>query len=132
MTRCKTCGHEIENKTIKLKIFGKLLEIEKELHTEMNKASLVTIPDGWRLLELSEWIELINNYKDKFDWGINEYADEIVSQPKKDIIDKYPYWNVWLHRIGSGNRSNLVGYNRILDCGNVVVRGVRFCREVKK
>lgn len=124
--KCKTCGHEIEEL---IKIPELTIEVERELHTEMNTVSLIQVPKGFRLLELSELIFIYNNYQDKFNWGEDKFFDEIVKQPIKDC--KYPYHNAWLRRLDDGNGSVLVGNGRYLSY-NDAVRGVRFCREVKE
>jgi hypothetical protein len=102
------------------------LEIERTLHTEMSRLSLIKIPDGWRLLTFDEFMNIWNNHRDKFDFGGDKF-DEVVKQPLKGMETKYPYWNVWLARLGNdsyvnGRRS--LGYDS-------TVRGVRFAREVK-
>ena len=104
------------------------LEIEQSLHTEMNKINLIKIPEGWRLLTFDEFMNIWNNHKDKFDFH-GEGFDEIAKQPLKSVENKYPYWNVWLARLDHDSYVN--GNSRDLDC-NYTVRGVRFCREVRK
>ena len=113
-------------KTIKIKELG--LEIEKELHREMEIIKDIKIPKGWRLLTMSEFLEVWNNHRSKFDFNGDRF-DEIIKQPLKDGIKDYPFYNVWLG--GLGNRSELNGYLGDLsyDSGS---RGVRFCRELKK
>ena len=99
------------------------LEIETKLHTEMNRMSLIKIPEGWRLLTFAEFQNIYNNHKDKFDF---ENLDEVIQNPFPN--PKYPYWNIWLSRL---DRDSSVGGNRLL-LDNFSVRGVRFCREVLK
>jgi len=106
------------------------IEIEKNLHIEMDKINKIVIPQGYRLLELSELLFIYNNYQDKFNWGKDKHFDEITSQPIKDN-KKYPYWNAWLHWLVDDYRSELVGYCRSLNC-NYEVRGCRFCKESLK
>ena len=105
------------------------LEIEKSLHTEMNRFSLIKIPKGWRLLTFEEFMDIWNNHKDKFDFSGNGF-DEIVKHPLGENKNKYPFWNVWLS--GLGDDSDVIGNYRCLIY--YTVRGVRFCRdlEVKK
>jgi len=100
------------------------LEIETKLHKEMNRFSLIKIPEGWRLLTINEFQNLYNNHKDKFDF---ENLDEIIKNPFPNC--KYPYWNMWL--AGLDDDSFVCGYNRSLSYYGTV-RGVRFCRKVKK
>ena len=104
------------------------LEIEKSLHTEMNKFSLIKIPEGWRLLTFKEFMNIWKNHRDKFDFGEDRF-DEVVKQPFKDKEKDYPFWNIWLS--GLDDDSAVVGPYGNLD-DNDAVRGVRFCREVKK
>ena len=101
------------------------IKVEKNLHTEMNTTSKIVIPDGYRLLELSELIFIYNNYQDKFNWGEDKFFDEVTKQPIKDC--KYPYWNAWLLRLVSDYQSALYGSYRNLDYLNAV-RGVRFVK----
>jgi len=112
------------NKTIEIKELN--IEVETELHTEMNKISKIEIPKGWRLLTLAEWILIYNKYKNKINYGGN--PDEIVSQPLEENKDKYPYWNVWFRSLVG--RSEFNGINGNLYCSSGV-RGVRFCKDVK-
>jgi hypothetical protein len=99
------------------------LEIETELHKEINRMNLIKIPKGWRLLTFNEFQNIYNNHKDKFDF---ENLDEIIQNPFPN--SKYPYWNMWLSGLGSD--SYVDGNNWRLNFNNSV-RGVRFCREVK-
>jgi hypothetical protein len=115
-------------KTIEIKELN--IEVEYEGHSEMNYVSKIEIPKGWRLLTLSEFLHIYNNYQDKFNWGMDKYADEIVKQPIKKSEKDYPYWNVWFRRL-DGSRSGLNGNNRLLDNGYDRVRGVRFARDLK-
>jgi len=105
------------------------LEIERELHTDMNTPSKIKIPEGWRLLTLAEFIEIWNKHRNKLDFG-GKLVDEIVKQPIEDNEKKYPYWNIWFR--GLGNRSELFYSGGVLHSGSDRVRGVRFCRELKK
>ena len=57
--KCKTCGHEIENKTIK--VDG--VEYETETHDFNKKLSDIEIPKGWRLWTSEECIKLNNKVK---------------------------------------------------------------------
>jgi len=123
----KECGSEVPNKTEWVKIPELGIEVETELHTDMDKISKIVIPKGLRLLTFSEWMVCYNKYKNKFNWG--GLPDEIVSQPIDENNDKYPYWNVWFRSLGG--RSVLYGYDRDL-ISDSRVRGVRFCRELKK
>ena len=68
--------------TIKIKELK--IEVEKNLHEEMDYTSKIVIPTGWRLLELSELIFIYNNYQDKFNWGKDKFFDEITKQPIND------------------------------------------------
>ena len=113
-------------KTIKIKELG--LEIEKELHREMEIIKDIKIPKGWRLLNINEFLEIWNNHRSKFDFGGDRF-DEIIKQPLKDKVKNYPFYNVWLYGLDGG--SVLDGYSGILSCANGS-RGVRFCRELKK
>ena len=106
------------------------VEYETELHTDMNEISKIVIPEGWRLMTLAEFLNIYNNHFELFNWETDKYADEIVQQPIKDSEKEYPYWNVWLRGLVSGDRSELGG-DRDLYCSSRV-RGVRFCRDVKK
>lgn len=110
-------------KTIIIKELG--IEVETKLHLDMNIISKLQIPIGWRLLTLSEWIFIYNNYKNEIDYGGN--PDELVSQPIKEKETEYPYWNVWFRSLV---RSGLNGYNWDLP-GDFRLRGVRFCRDLK-
>jgi len=103
------------------------ISVEKNLHTEMDIISKIVIPQGYRLLELSELIFIYNNYQDKFNWGEDKFFDEITKQPIKDC--KYPYWNAWLHGLDSDGQSGLVG-SRYLSYDDAV-RGVRFVKVGK-
>lgn len=103
--------------------------IEKNLHTEMDRINKIVIPNGFRLLELSELLFIYNNYQDKFNWGKDKFFDEITNQPIKDC--NYPYWNAWLHRLVVDGGSGLVGVNRLLGY-DVAVRGVRFVKLNKQ
>ena len=122
--KCKHCGSEIENKTIKIKELN--IEVETEYSQKDIKIKDIKIPNGWRLLTLPEWLELYNNHQKKFK-DLNKDSDEIVQQPIESVKDKYPYWNVWWYDLDDGS----VPGNRSLyyDDG---VRGVRFCRDLKK
>jgi hypothetical protein len=82
-------------------------------------------------MTLAEFLNIYNNHFELFNWETDKYADEIVQQPIKDNEKEYPYWNVWLRGLVSGYRSGLLGDYRILYC-DYRVRGVRFCRDVKK
>ena len=124
--KCKHCGSEIENKTIKIKELN--IEVETEYSQKDIKIKNIKIPKGWRLLTLPEWIELYNNHQEKFK-DLNKDSDEIVKQPIKDNEIKYPYWNVWLFGLDDG--SVLGGNYRYLSC-SYWVRGVRFCRDLKQ
>jgi hypothetical protein len=135
--KCKECGRELEDtqcgreledtqKWINIPELG--IEVEVNLHNDMNTISKIVIPTGYRLLTLSEWIVCYNKYKDSFDWG--GLPDEIVSQPIEENKSKYPYWNVWFRDLDDG--SVLYGNNYLNLYYNNGVRGVRFCREVKK
>lgn len=73
------------------------IEVEKKLHTKMDNVYKIVIPEGFRLLELSELIFIYNNYQDKFNWGKDKFFDEITKQPIKDC--NYPYHNAWLRRL---------------------------------
>ena len=99
--------------------------VEKNLNTEMKRVNKIVIPQGYRLLELSELIFIYNNYQNEFNWGKDKFFDEITKQPIKDC--KYPYWNTWLHRLDSDDRSGLIGCSRNLDC-DITIRGVRFVK----
>jgi len=112
-------------KTIKIKKLG--IEIEKELHKEMENVGNIKIPKGWRLLTLNEFLEIWNNYKNKFDFGGDKF-DEILEQPLKEKKKEYPFYNVWFY--GLDLRSGLYGSSRDLDCSSWS-RGVRFCRSLK-
>jgi len=116
----------MKKETIKIKELG--LEIEKELHKEMEMIKDIKIPKGWRLLTMSEFLEVWNNHRSKFDFNGDRF-DEIIKQPLKDGIKDYPFYNVWLNRLDI--RSGLLG-----NLGDLYYddrsRGVRFCRELKK
>ena len=116
----------MKKETIKIKELG--LEIEKELHREVEIIKDIKIPKGWRLLTLSEFLEIWNNHRSEFNFGGDKF-DEIIKQPLKDKIKDYPFYNVWLLRFD--NWSELNGCNRNLYCDNWS-RGVRFCRDLKK
>jgi hypothetical protein len=109
-----------------LKIPELKIEVETKLHTDMNMTKKIKVPKGCRLLTLSEWLFIYNNYKDKINYG-GERPDEIVSQPIKENEVKYPYWNVWFRNLDDG--SGLDGYDRDLYSG-VRARGVRFARDM--
>lgn len=111
-----------KNDLVKIKLSTGIIEVEKKLHTEMNTIDKIKIPEGYRLLTLSEFLEIYNNHKDKLDYG--GLPDEIVKQPIIKNKDKYPYWNVWFRSLGS--RSELEG-NGDLGYGSRV-RGVRFVK----
>lgn len=116
-----------ENKTKTIIIKELKIEVEKELHTEMDRTSKIIIPKGFRLLELPELIFIYNNYQDSFNWGKDEFFDEVVKQPIKN--SKYPYFNAWLHRLDCDDGSGLNG-GRLLYYDSAV-RGVRFCKDLK-
>lgn len=123
----KTKELEEKNKRVlvKIKLSTGTIEVEKNLHLEMNRRNLIKIPNGYRLLTLSEFLEIWNNHVDKLEWG--GLPDEIVKQPIKEIEETYPYWNIWLRRLDDGDRSGLNGDSRSLFYGNSV-RGVRFVK----
>jgi len=103
------------------------IKVEKNLHTGIDNTSKIVIPQGYRLLELSELVFIYNNYQDKFNWGEDKFFNEVTKQPIKDC--EYPYWNAWLHGLSGVNQSDLNGYWG-LYCHNAV-RGCRFV-EVDK
>ena len=113
-------------KTIKIKLSTGIIEVERKLHTEMDRFSRIKIPKGFRLLTLGEFLEIWNNHKDKLDYG-KKFPDEVVEQPIKENKEKYPYWNVWFASLSG--RSDL--YGRFLDY-NYRVRGVRFVKLNKE
>jgi len=116
----------MKKETIKIKELG--LEIEKELHREMGRFKDIKIPKGWRLLTISEFLEIWNNHRSKFNFDGDRF-DEMIKQPLKDKVKNYPFYNVWLG--GFGDRSGLNGDDGNLGYGDGS-RGVRFCRELKK
>ena len=111
--------------TVKINFGSYSLEIDRCLNLSMNNFSEIKIPTGKSLLTLSEFLEIWNNHRDKFDFG--GLPDEVVEQPLKENKEKYPYWNVWFR--GLDSRSGLVGYVGGLCSGGGGVRGVRFCRR---
>jgi hypothetical protein len=72
-------------------------------------------------------LECYNNYFDKMDYG--GVPDEIVLQPIDRNKDKYPYWNVWFRYLDSRSDFHGNSYRHELE---LWVRGVRFCRDLKK
>lgn len=115
---------EEKNKQILIKIPELNIEVERNLHEDMQYVKYIKIPEGFRLLELSELLFIYNNYQNKFNWGKDEFFDEITKQPIKNC--KFLHLNVWFDVCGSG----FYGINRSLVFNNAV-RGVRFCREIK-
>ena len=96
----------------------------------MDRFSKIVIPEGHRLLEVSEFFEISNFHKEKFAFGKGTWDfDEVVAFPL--INTERKYWNLfgWFARFG-GDRSGVGGCGRYLtDVGEV--RGVRFARDVK-
>ena len=104
-------------------------EFETKLHTEMDCCAKIKIPEGCELITFLDFLEIVNNHTDKFDFGAGDFVfDEIVKQPFKINEEKYPYWNVWLR--GLSDDSGLAGGSRNLRDGGRV-RGVRFKRKIK-
>jgi hypothetical protein len=105
------------------------VEYETELHTDMNYISKIKIPKGWRLLTITELLNLWNNYRNYFDFGKKDGVDEFIQQIFKDLKKKYPVANLWF---------NAPQYRSYLYCGNRSLYyddyalGVRFCRDLKE
>jgi len=116
----------MKKETIKIKELG--LEIEKELHREMGRFKDIKIPKGWRLLTISEFLEIWNNHRSKFNFDGDRF-DEMIKQPLKDKVKNYPFYNVWLDRLDYWSGLNGANWGLDYDLGS---RGVRFCRELKK
>jgi hypothetical protein len=61
MTKCKTCGHEIDTpKFIKVKLNGKMVEIESQIHNFNIAFKDIVIPKGMELLNFKEAGDLQN------------------------------------------------------------------------
>lgn len=112
---------------VKIKLSTGVIEVERKLHTEMDYLSKIEIPEGMRLLTLSEFTEIWNYHRDNLDYG-DKLPDEVVGQPILENKKEYPYWNVWFWDLGDW--SELDGFDRNLSY-NSRVRGVRFCRDLK-
>jgi len=123
---------EAEKMKIKENQWLKIPELNIEVETEYYDKDIVIkdikIPEGCRLLTLSEFLVCYNKYRSKFK-DINE-TDEVVQQPIDEIKDKYPYWNVWLRGLVGDNRFGIDGSGGLDDFNRA--RGVRFCRDVRR
>lgn len=113
---------------VKIKLSTGTIEVEKKLHTNMKYAKDIKIPDGFRLLELNEFIELINNHYETF-WSKEEF-DEWIAQPLKVNKVKYPFKNIYGSAVDEDdNRSRFLGYYWDDNCVSYAF-GVRFCRSL--
>lgn len=128
--KCKMCGHELPEKQEWVILSSMGIEVQQKQDTAIDSYSKIVIPEGMRLLTLSEFLNIWNEHRALFDFG-GDLPDEVIAQPIKENAKKYPYWNVWFHRIDDGDQSVLVGNYRDLHYG-YRVGGVRFCREIKK
>ena len=118
------------NKLTWIKIPELKIEVEKDLHYDMNTTSKIKIPKGCRLLEVGEFFFIYNNYQNSFIFGKDEKerVDEFLNQPINSKKENYPFVNCWFGRpvgasdVGLGCR-NLGNGDRAF--------GVRFCRRLK-
>ena len=124
--KCKTCGQLLPKlfKTIEIKELN--IEVEREYNQKDLRIKDLTIPKGWRLLTLNEFLVCYNKYRKKF--KDLDKTDEVVQNPIDGNKKKRPYWNVWF--VYLVDRSGLGG-GRGLDYDGRV-RGVRFCRDFSK
>ena len=119
MKKCKTCGHEIKEISIKIKELK--IEVETQIHDRGKKLSDIEIPKGWRLLKAEEIIFLFNNYEKKLNLS---YTWEFIEQPFNKFKDKLVAWF-----LADSGRAYLYcgGY----PGGSSSSLGVRFCKEIK-
>lgn len=128
--KCKEYNQEIKElpkgKTIMVKELG--IEVETQLHTDMNVYSKVVIPKGMRLLTLSELLYLYNKKLVDFKQEDSScYVNEIISNPSDQHREKKPMWAVWFNDYV--DMFHVVGFNYFGDDGGRS-RGVRFVRDM--
>ena len=118
-----------ENKLIKIKLSTGTIEVEKNLHTDMKSFKDIEIPQGFRLLTLGEFIELINEHYTTF-WG-NDGFDEWIAQPLIINKAKYPFKNIWGSAVDVGDDRLRFDGDSWSDDSGFHAFGVRFVK-VKK
>ena len=124
MTKCKYCGHETdEPKFIKVKLNGKMVEIESQIHDFNIAFKDIVIPKGMRLLNVKEVAELMN---------LPAVIEEIGGTEKYIFIEQWVKQNerkycavAWLGCYNSCFNLNADGN---LDGGSAS-RGVLLCRD---
>lgn len=111
-------------KLIKIKELG--IEVQQEYALKNIRVREIIIPKGMRLLTLDELLHIYNKHNAKF--KDLDRIDEAIQNPIDRFRKERPIWALWFG--GVGDRSDLDGdYGLAYYYG---VRGVRFCRDVKK
>jgi len=117
-----------EQKLIKIKMPYGIIEVQKNFDQKDLMIKDIKVPDEFRFLTFDEFRECYLNNFNKFNWG--KRLDEICLNPFAKKGDKYIYWNMYKRLARLDGDSAVCGYGD-LD-GDGTVRGVRFCKDVKK
>lgn len=117
--KCKTCGHDKEEKTIEIEGW----EYETETHDFDKKLPYIKIPKGWELWTYEDCIKLHNDKKLRKELNLDD-CWFFIEQPFK--VNKNNVARFYADSDGAS--LDCLGYPR----GSGSSLGVRFKRKVKK